>query len=421
MSDSLLDATTTDSWRNWAGNQTVTPARIIRAATEEEVRDVVTAARRDRSTVRAAGAGHSFTPLVDTNGTLLDVTELTGVVRADRETRRATALGGTRLRDLGALLWDAGLSLANQGDFDAQTIAGLTATGTKGSGTAFGSISSMVRGLRIVTGTGEMVDIDDSDKHLLHAAQVSLGLLGVVTQVTLDLVPAYRIRESNTVMSLEELLEVWDEGLATYRHFSLFWMPTHTSHALYGLPSTPAGHSFVKMLQEEPYNPDTDADDPAVVGEVGTRVGRAHLVYPDVAAADEALFTLEYMVPATHAREAFLAVRELMETRFPDEQTPIQLRWQKADEAYLSAHYQRDTVALSVSAILGTDYEPFLRAVDVELQQFDARPHWGKAHFLTADRVRHLYPALDQFLDVRAQFDPDGIFLNDHLRSLFEL
>jgi FAD/FMN-containing dehydrogenase len=97
----------------------------------------------------------------------------------------------------------------------------------------------------------------------------------------------------------------------------------------------------------------------------------------------------------------------------------VQIRWQKADLAYLSAQYQRDIVSVSVSGRPGTTYEPFLRELDRELQPFDARPHWGKVHYLTRERVEALYPRYDDFQRIRREFDPKGIFLNPHLRELF--
>ena len=102
----------------------------------------------------------------------------------------------------------------------------------------------------------------------------------------------------------------------------------------------------------------------------------------------------------------------------PTSMSPVQVRWQAADEAYLSPQYRRDSVSLSVSGMQGTDYEPFLRAIDGLLAERDARPHWGKLHFLDAERVESLYPALDSFREVRARFDPHDVFLNAHLRHL---
>jgi FAD/FMN-containing dehydrogenase len=127
------------------------------------------------------------------------------------------------------------------------------------------------------------------------------------------------------------------------------------------------------------------------------------------------------MIPAAFTREAFLGIRQLMLGRPPGSGSPLQMRWQAAAEAYLSAQYRRDTVSVSVSGIYGADYEPFLRSVDRCLAQWAARPHWGKMHFLTADRIRDLYPRLDAFLAVRASLDPHGMFLNDHFRRIFDL
>jgi D-arabinono-1,4-lactone oxidase len=241
---------------------------------------------------------------------------------------------------------------------------------------------------------------------------VSVGMLGVFLDVVIQAVPAYKLRESNAVLPFDEVSANWDDFLADYRHFSFWWMPTAASSAMYDLGSVPADHCVVKLLTEEA------VDTPDVDAEPGARTGRAHLIYPD--ATTEARFhELEYMVPVERGREALDAVRTLMLTKHTDQISPVQIRWQKADEAYLSAQYQRDTMSVSVSGKPGTVYEPFLRELDHELQQFDARPHWGKIHFLTRERVEALYPCYDDFQRLRRQYDPTGIFLNPHLRALF--
>ena len=181
---------------------------------------------------------------------------------------------------------------------------------------------------------------------------------------------------------------------------------------MYDLGDVPPDHCVVKLLRE------ARPDEPTVSGPAGSRVDRSHLIYPD--GTTEAEFNeLEYMVPAKSARDAVDLIRDLQLHRFTEEISPLQIRWQKADQAYLSPQYERDSVSVSVSGVIGKNYEPFLRAVDHELQAFDARPHWGKLHFLTPERVRALYPCFDDFQSVRRQFDPAGLFLNDHLRELF--
>jgi len=406
-------ATAAATWRNWSGSHSFTPYRTALPGSEQELIATVQNAIAAGTAVRAAGTGHSFTPIVSTNGLLLGLDRVSGVLSTDAHGLRATALAGTSIADLGAPLWDAGLALGNQGDVDAQTIAGAVATGTKGSGTAFGTMSSTVRSARLITGTGDVVDVAEHDRHLLRAAQVSIGMLGVMSRLEVAVVPRYRLVEENRVMPFQELDAQWDELLASYRHFSFWWCPAQASSQLYDLGDVPAGHCVVKLLREAaPHEPDvTDRKD--------ARTDRSHRIYPDGSTVAK-FHELEYMVPADRAREAVDVLRHLQLNRFPSEISPLQVRWQQADDAYLSPQYGRDSTSLSVSGLIGTDYIPFLRAVDAALAPFDARPHWGKLHFLNADRVRVLYTQLEQFQEVRRAFDPRGLFLNPHLRALFE-
>ncbi|CDX35506.1 D-arabinono-14-lactone oxidase [Mesorhizobium plurifarium] len=402
-----------NQWSNWGGNQTFQPTRTVTPADEAEAVSQIRAAIGQKRSVRVAGSGHSFTPIVRTDGVLFDFSKLSGVVSVDQASRRAEVLAGSKIAALGSPLWDEGLSIANQGDVDVQSISGAIATGTKGSGRAFGSMSSMVTGLRIVNGRGEVVDIDQSDPEKLRAAQVSLGLLGLVLRVGLQLVPAYRLREENIILPMAEVLRQWDFLLSEYRHFSFWWMPTDRSSHMYKLGEVPADHCFVKLLREIP------ADDPEVpVGEMNRRTDRAYRIYPD-GTTDAEFHELEYMVGAEDARAVVERMRDLMWKRFPDEISPLQVRWQKADDAFLSAQSGRDTTSISVSGEIGRDYFPFLRAVDEALQPFSARPHWGKLHFLDRNRIESIYPDFERFQKVRKEMDPDDLFLNPHLSDLF--
>ncbi|MBX3567794.1 MAG: FAD-binding protein [Rhizobiaceae bacterium] len=400
-------------WTNWGGNQTFQPSRIVTPTDEADAIARIRRAVAEKRSIRVAGGGHSFTPVVETDGALFDLSKLSGVISADRSKRRAEVAAGSKIAALGAPLWQQGLAIANQGDIDVQSVAGAIATGTKGSGTAFGSMSSAVTSLRIVNGRGEVVDIDGSDPEKLRAAQVSLGLLGPVLRVGLQLVPAYRLREENVILPMSEVLRQWDFLLAEYRHFSFWWMPADRSSHMYKLGEVAADHCFVKLLREIP------ADAPEVpVGEINGRTDRAHRIYPDGTTVAE-FHELEYMVDAADARSVVEVMRELMWKRFPDEISPLQIRWQKADDAFLSAQTGRDTTSVSVSGEIGRDYLPFLRAVDEALRPFFARPHWGKLHFLDRGRVERLYPDFERFQKVRREMDPDDLFLNPHLAHLF--
>lgn len=403
----------TSTWTNWVGNQSFSPAFAAAPRDEEEVAALVKQAAERGVGVRVAGAGHSFTPVVETDGVLLDLRALSGVVDTDPKTKRATALAATRIHDFYEPLWKAGLALRNQGDIDTQQIAGAVATGTHGSGTRYTSLSGVVRGVRLVTATGELRDIDDSDPDLLHAAQVAVGMLGVITRLELDVTDAYRLREQVDLRSWEEVMENWDELVSQHRHFGFFWLPTEQSAALYNLDGHGerlADRCYVKVYDE--VGPDVADDDTE-----GRRVDRCYRIFPMV--YDPNFHELEYFVALERAPEALQAVRELMLASLPDSVYPLEVRTVGADEAFLSPQYKTATAVISVSGKPGTDYWSYLRSVDALLADFGARVHWGKLHFLTPERLHKNYPRADDFIALRRELDPEGVFLNDHLRPLF--
>jgi FAD/FMN-containing dehydrogenase len=191
-------------------------------------------------------------------------------------------------------------------------------------------------------------------------------------------------------------------------------MPSEDSAALYGL-ATPgvqmADRCHVKIYDE--------VDDSVLDSyQPHHRVGPAHVIYPMI--YEPNFHELEYFVPFERGRDALAAMRELMLASLPMSVFPMEVRTVGRDEAHLSHSYGRDTVVISVSGTPGTDYEPYLRDVDRLLGEFDARVHWGKLHFLTREQLFGRYPKAGAFVETRRTLDPGGVFLNDHLRPLFE-
>ena len=401
------------TWTNWVGNQSFTSTAAAAPRDEEEVAALVKQAADRGLGVRVAGAGHSFTPVVQTDGVLLDLSALRGVLSTDTGRKRATALAATRIHDFYEPLWDVGLALRNQGDIDTQQIAGAVATGTHGSGTRYTSLSGVVRGVRLVTAAGEVRDIGEDEPDLLHAAQVSVGMLGVVTRLELDVTDSYRLREQVGLRAWDDVMEHWDELVADHRHFGFFWLPTEESGALYNLKSHGerlTDQCYVKVYDEVGADvPDDDTE--------GRRVDRCYRIFPMV--YDPNFHELEYFVPLERGPDALRAMRELMLASLPDSVYPLEVRTVGADDALLSPQYRTATTVISVSGKPGTDYLRYLRSVDALLADFDARVHWGKLHFLTSERLHALYPRANEFIAVRRELDPEGVFLNPHLRPLF--
>jgi FAD/FMN-containing dehydrogenase len=400
------------TWTNWVGNQSFTAAAIERPRNEDEVVALVRQAAADGIHVRVAGAGHSFTPVVQTDGLVLDLSALSGVTNADPVLKRATALAGTPIKAFYEPLWKRGLALRNQGDIDDQHIAGAVATATHGSGIRNTALNGVVRRVRLVTADGSIREIGSDEPRLLRAAQVSIGTLGVMTELEIDVADAYRLTEDIDLWPWREVIDRWDELVHEHRHFGFFWMPTEASGALYNLESH--GRSFADQCYVKIYDePTDDVPDSDVVDH---RTDRCYRIYPMVYSPN--FHELEYFVPLERGPEALGAMRELMLASQPDAVFPLEVRTVGPDEAFLSPNYQTATTVISVSGMPGTDYSDYLRSVDALLQQFDARVHWGKLHFLTCERLLALYPEASEFIAVRRELDPDGRFLNDHLRPL---
>jgi FAD/FMN-containing dehydrogenase len=409
----LTDLPTPTVWNNWVGNQSFTPSYAAAPRDEGEVAELVRQAAERGVGVRVVGAGHSFTPVVQTDGLLLDLAALSGVVATDPGSKRAKALAGTQIRDFYEPLWRDGLALKNQGDIDTQRIAGAVATATHGSGTGYTSLSGIVRGVRLVTATGEIRQIGEDQPRLLLAAQVAVGMLGVMTELELEVTDAYRLTEQIEVWPWHEVMGRWDELVREHRHFGFFWLPTEESAALYNLSShgeRMADNCYVKIYDEAaPDQPDHLTP--------GRRTDRCYRIYPMV--YDPNFHELEYFVAIERGPDALAAMRELMLRSLPDSVYPLEVRTVGPDNAYLSPNYKTATTVISVSGKPGTDYWDYLRSVDSLLSEFDARVHWGKLHFLTPERLHALYPEAEAFIDIRRELDPGGMFLNDHLRELF--
>jgi FAD/FMN-containing dehydrogenase len=401
------------TWTNWVGNESCSPTARAAPRTEDEVSSVVADAAARGLHVRVAGAGHSFTPVVATDGLLLDLRGLPGIRSIDPARRRVVVGPATTIGEFGEPLWQHGLSLVNQGDIVAQQIAGAVATATHGSGLRLGSFASGVRRLRLVTAAGEVAEIGEEEPERLHAAQVAVGMLGVITELELEVAPAYRLSERVEHWSWDEAWEPFEELARAHRHYSFFWMPSDASAALYGLgePGVAlADRCHVKIYDEvDASTPDSD--------EPRGRVGPAHIIYPMV--YEPNFHELEYFVPFERGREALAAMRELMLASLPSSIFPMEVRTVGREEAFLSHSYHRDSVVISVSGMPGTGYGPYLRNVDRLLGEFDARVHWGKLHFLTREQLLARYPRAADFVELRRALDPDGVFLNDHLRPLF--
>ncbi|MDP0926784.1 D-arabinono-1,4-lactone oxidase [Paracoccus onubensis] len=403
-------------WRNWVGNQSCVRAARGAPQSEDELCAMIADATAKGLNVRVAGSGHSFTPVALTNGLHLTLANMKGVKSIDHEKRRVTASAGTTFNDLVKVLKAEGLSMINQGDIDSQAIAGALTTGTHGTGAALPVLADSIVGMRLIQPDGSVQIVDESTPELLLASRVSLGTLGAISEMTLQLTDSYRLHEKIWREDFDSAMERHDELAETHRHFSFFWCPYEESRHCYCLPDTSAtsktGRStdvcemkVIDITDAEPFETEFE------------KVAYSSDVYPIEYIAN--FHELEYAVPREHGKDAVRAVRKLMLEEFPDAIYPIEYRFTAGDEAWLSPFYRQDSVTVSVSGEPGKDYWDYLRAVDRILRSYGSRPHWGKMHFLTGEDVTSIYPRADDFRELRRKLDPEGFYLNDHLAQLF--
>jgi FAD-linked oxidoreductase len=426
-------------WSNWSGHVRATPAQIVVPADEAALREAV---RAGPGPVRVTGSGHSFTPVCQTDGTMVSLDRMQGLVSMDRDRGVATLLAGTKIHAIGRPLFDAGYGLRNQGDIDRQSIAGAVSTGTHGTGAGLGSLSSEVDAFRLVLANGDVLDCSaSSNTEVWEGGRTSLGVLGVLSEIALRVEPAYRLRQSNWVMPAQECWRQIAQLRDVHRHFEFFWFPMADAVVAKSLDMTdedvPSPVNGEKMeARGERHSWDQR------VFETGCRVAR---VLPFVSGPLQRFFTrgamgtgsrarwsheifpsprtvrfneMEYAVPAANGVDCIREVAEVIRTRNIAGVFPIEFRFVKADDVWLSPFYKRDAATISVHQYRHQDFKPLFDAVEPVFWKYGGRPHWGKVHSLRAKQLSALYPMWDRFQDLRRRLDPAGRLLNSYLRDL---
>lgn len=417
-------------WSNWAGTESAYPAARAAPADEAELAALLP---RAAAPIRPVGAGHSFTALVPTDGTMLALDRMGGLVSADRANATATVRAGTRLSALGPTLAAVGQEMPNLPDINKQTLAGALATGTHGTGKDYTALHGAVTAMRLVAPDGGVRECSrDADAELFHAARVGLGAFGVLSQVTLQNQPLTRVRKVVRLIDTEELLASWPALAANHRNAEFLVLPFTGKSAL-------ITHD-VTFDPISPRGPDQDADTLISLKRLrdlfeftpGLRKSLASRLLADVPpeiAIDEGWKLLsnerpvrfkemEYHLPIERQVEALREVIRRIESRATDVFFPIEARIIAPDDAWLSPFYQRASGSIAVHAWYKDEHDWMFRLIEPVLREAGGRPHWGKLHSLGAADLAALYPMWREAQAVRRSVDPQGRMLNPYLQRL---
>lgn len=427
--------------RNWSGSVPLDAAQFLTPRTEDDVLRILATAREHGRTVRVVGGGHSFSPVADGSDVLISMDHMQGLVRADRETGLVTLRGGTRLSAVKNVLGPEGLGLEVMGDIDLQSIAGAIQTGTHGTGAQFTGFAGMVRGLRLALADGSVVEVSaQQEPELFQAGRLGLGMIGVVLEVTLQCVPRYSMSLEESAEGIDQTADSFLDECSRLDHCEFFWFPRTQRATVRRSTRVPSStprvreHPAAEWLNKELLGnrvweqlcratylvpPLTQP-----VAELASRLFDGAPMTDDAPAVYAAsrgvrFHEAEFAIPAEHFEEAFARLRR----RFEEENVrvcfPLEIRRVKADEVWMSTAHQRESVYIAAHTYHWFDPVPYLLMVQRTLEPFGARPHWGKMHWMRGAELRELYPRMGDFLAVRAEADPDGLFLTPYLRSLF--
>ncbi|MES2316255.1 MAG: D-arabinono-1,4-lactone oxidase [Pseudomonadota bacterium] len=418
------------AWQNWSASAQC-QARALAAPADEHA--IAALLRASSGAVRCVGAGHSFSPLVPTDGTILSLDRLAGLRAHDKGAMSATLQGGTRLAQVSRQLDAAGLALRNLPDIDMQSLAGAISTATHGTGANLPALHADVMAMRIVTPQGELVEWhQDRDADQMAAARVSLGSLGVITQVTMRVVAAHNLRRKVWLRPIDEMLERAPELARTHRHFEFYYLP----FTGYAAAITHDPYTGSEILMPPSQDEDMLRDLRRLRDWLGKfpqlrRWSAAKLIDPSLSeeATNRSHRLLSNVRPTRFnetechvPREAGIAcVREVIRTLEKRNEVffPLEFRFIKGDDAWLSPFYQRDSCSISVHAAHGEAYDYLLSEIGPVFRKHGGRPHWGKLHNYTAAELAALYPRWKDFQALRQRMDPRGRMLNPHLRTLF--
>ncbi|HZB40636.1 MAG TPA: D-arabinono-1,4-lactone oxidase [Ilumatobacter sp.] len=421
--------------RNWAGNQACVPLRVEHPASTDEVASIVATAHRSRQRVKAIGAGHSFTPTAMTSGVLLSLERMRSVRHVDAERARVTVEAGITLRALADALDAVGLAMPNLGDINVQSIAGAISTATHGTGRAWGNLATTVVGIELVDGTGQVVSCaEDDDAELLRVARVGVGALGVVTELTLQCVPAFNLHARETIEQLDDVLADIDALTRSADHAEFYWMPgdgrcqvkRNTRTDAQRRPQSRLAYARDKYLAENlAFGLACRAGRrfpslaPSIAKVVASALSERELIdRSDRVFASPRLVRfveMEYGVPIQHLAEAIDRLRHLTRTLGYPVLFPIEVRFSAADDIALSTGYGRESAWVAVHQYRGAPYETYFQGVEGIMNDYAGRPHWGKVHFQTAATLRERYPEWDAFACQRGRLDPTGTYRNDYL------
>ncbi len=422
-------------WQNWAGNIRFKPNEIARPKSTQDVIDLVKSGRK----IRCIGTGHSWSKLAPTDDILMTTDGLNKILHIDRTRNQATIQAGAKLEQLNVAIWNEGYAFANLGSIARQSLAGAISTATHGSGINFQILGSMVESFKLVKADGEVVDISkNQDSELFKTALISLGSLGIITEMTINFVPKFNLHERSGLMGFEEVCNNILDWVKQEDHIKMWWFP-HTDKMMvyrYNRTQEPINdsrfrqkfmdewvsvHAYRLMLwwaNRKPIRrkwvnqqivkgmlPDVD------------RIERSYKVFnvPEPPIHRETEWAFDINLTPTLLRE----YKRMVEEKGHLINFIQEIRFVKGDDFALSPCFGLDSVYVGAYNADNRGWEELLSDFEEMAIRHNGRPHWGKEFNVDSEYLKSVYPNWDEFLRLRSEIDSQLTFQNDLTRTLF--
>lgn len=425
--------------RNWAGNLNFEPKNILAPKSTQDAQLLIQDCIQKQKKIRMGGSAHSWTDLIKTDEQYIHLDSMQGVLHVDNNESLITVKAGTKLFLFGEEAFKYHLALPNQGDINQQSVAGALSTGTHGTGITLQSMANQIHGLTLVTGMGDIVSLD-KDKHpeQIKALSVSLGSVGLITEATLKMIPAYKLKVETFSEDMRLSLEKFDQRLKNNRHLEMFYFPVgdwsivKLMNETQGLvsPQTKLNRMSDVVLENWLYEGlnmlvtktgSYKSMDRLIRKFVGhkTFINWSHRAFPTERSVR--FMEMEFNLPLEKFQEVFDEIKFSIRKNHFKTLFPIEIRFVKGDDLWLSPAYQRDSVYFAIHTYVDEDYRDYFQEMQHIFKRHGGRPHWGKWHTTTSAYLATVYPKWHDFLKLRNELDPNGLWLNEYLKKLFFL
>ncbi|WP_206099697.1 D-arabinono-1,4-lactone oxidase [Longirhabdus pacifica] len=425
---------------NWARNIQQHVEQIFYPTSVEEVVSIVQRCKKERKKIRVVGSGHSFTPLACSREVMVSLDEMQGIEEINHEEGSATVWAGTKLKKLGELLHKHGVAQENLGDINAQSIAGAITTGTHGTGATLGNLSTQVLEVTVVTADGNVITSSQNENaHLFKALQLSLGMLGIIVKVKIKVIPSYKLQYESKRIPFSTCMEKLAHYKSSFRHFEFYCFPYSDTTQIKCLQPTNAPttkqsviHTFNETFIENGLFyvlsmacrmlPSLCKPISRLSASVIPSTKKVHQNFRIFASKRLVKFhEMEYCIPAEHMEVVITLIKRTIEAKKIAVHFPIECRYVKADDIWLSPSYKRDSAYIAVHMFRGMPYASYFKEIENIFLEYDGRPHWGKMHTLKGKSLQQKYSMLSSFLKMREEMDHDGMFLNTYLEDIFHM